>query len=125
LDDPDIRYDRNDEYDVIQTEEERAHQAMISSLQVEALWKIAKIDLDKTVQEACNVVLRGEYFFFPSHQSSWDYPCDLQIPMTEGWVSSSGKAVDVSIGKLRAAAAMILVGDVMVRSSKDGTSWVD
>jgi len=110
------------EDDIRITEEEKAHQAVISSLQVEALWKIAKIDLDKTIQEACQVILQGEYFFFPSHQAtSWAYP-DMPI---QGWVASNGQAIDVSIGKLRAAAAMILIGDVMVRSSKEKTSWVD
>ena len=105
------------------TEEEKAHQAVISSLQVEALWKIAKIDLDKTIREACQLILNGEYFFFPSHQGYRPHQNHLPV---EGWVgASSGQAIDASIGKLRAAAALILVGDVMVRSSKDRTSWVD
>jgi hypothetical protein len=108
--------------EIRETEEEKAHQAVINSLQVEALWKIAKIDLDKTIQEACQVILQGEYFFFPSYQStSWDYaPSNVQ-----GWVASNGQAIEVSIGKLRAAAAMILIGDIMVQSSKERTSWVD
>ena len=116
-------FDRFDRDDIIETEEQKAHQAVISSLQVEALWKIAKIDLDKTIQEACQIILEGEYFFFPSHQTSWDD--DINKLHIEGWVSSSGQVIDVSVGKLRAAAAMILVGELMVRSSKVRTSWVE
>eukprot|EP00986_Skeletonema_menzelii_P017391 scaffold19231_cov69-Skeletonema_menzelii.AAC.1 len=34
-----------------------------------------------------------------------------------------GEVVPMEVGRLRAAAAMVLVGDIMVRCSKEGTSW--
>lgn len=100
----------------------KAQMALLESLQVEALWKITKIDLDRTVQEACNLILTGEYFFFPSHystgRSDWNQNAD-------GWVGSTGEAVDANIGRLRAAAALVMLGDIMVRSSKEGTAWME
>ena len=90
---------------------------------MEALWKLSKIDLDRTVREACERILEGGYFFFPSHQSP-----DVLPGVTsngDGWVGSSGEVIETNIGKLRAAAALILVGDVMVQQSKEDTAWVD
>lgn len=108
--------------DIKENERLKAHTALLESLQVEALWKITKIDLDRTVQEACNLILSGDYFFFPSHQSpqssDWKKSGD-------GWVGSTGEVVDANIGKLRAAAAMVMIGDVMVRCSKEGTAWME
>ena len=104
-----------------ETERLKAQAAILESLQVEALWKITKIDLDRTIQEACNLILTGEYFFFPSHQSvtpEWSEHAD-------GWVGSTGEAVDASIGRLRAAAALVMIGDIMVRCSKEGTAWME
>lgn len=100
----------------------KAQNALLESLQVEALWKITKIDLDRTMQEACNLILTGEYFFFPAHYSTgiseWSQNAD-------GWVGSTGEAVDANIGRLRAAAALVMVGDIMVRCSKEGTAWME
>ena len=108
--------------DIREQERHKAQTALLESLQVEALWKISKIDLDRTVQEACNLILTGEYFFFPSHQSSksseWNRGGD-------GWVGSTGEVVDANIGKLRAAAALVMIGDIMVRCSKEGTAWME
>eukprot|EP00957_Ditylum_brightwellii_P123469 9413960-Ditylum_brightwellii.AAC.1 len=58
------------EEDVQEQERMKAQKAMINALQVEALWKITKIELDRTIQEACNMILEGRYFFFPSHHGS-------------------------------------------------------
>lgn len=108
--------------EIKENERQKAQAALLESLQVEALWKITKIDLDRTVQEACNLILTGEYFFFPSHQSvrssEWGQSAD-------GWVGSTGEIVDASIGRLRAAAALVMVGDIMVRCSKEGTAWME
>ena len=114
-------------------EQEKAHAAVLSALQVEALWKIAKIELDRTIQEACTRILDGDYFFFPSHQqplhhqSPYGYNdnCRQEYGDGQGWVGRSGEIIDTDVGRLRAAAAMVLVGDTMVDCSKDGTSWVD
>lgn len=95
-----------------ETERLKAQAAILESLQVEALWKITKIDLDRTIQEACNLILTGEYFFFPTQHA-------------DGWVGSTGEAVDTSIGRLRAAAALVMIGDIMVRCSKEGTAWME
>jgi hypothetical protein len=41
--------------DIKEQERQKAQTALLESLQVEALWKISKIDLDRTIQEACNL----------------------------------------------------------------------
>lgn len=105
-------------------------------MQVEALWKISKIELDRTIREACDVILRRKYFFFPDHYQRQMYtyksnpagnglnnnsPAD---PESDGWVvSSTGKVIETDVGRLRAAAALVLVGDTLVQCSKEGTSW--
>lgn len=113
--------------ELLEQEREKAQAAVLGALQVEALWKIAKIELDRTILEACGRILDGDYFFFPSYQqplyfdtSSGGY-CDDE----QGWVGEGGEIIDTEVGRLRAAAAMVLVGDTMVECSKDGTSWVD
>ena len=114
-------------------EQEKAQAAVLGALQVETLWKIAKIELDRTIQEACTRILDGDYFFFPSHQqplyhqSPYGYNDNYRQEYDDehGWVGRSGEIIDTEVGRLRAAAAMVLVGDTMVDCSKDGTSWVD
>uniref|UniRef100_A0A6U6GJF5 J domain-containing protein n=1 Tax=Odontella aurita TaxID=265563 RepID=A0A6U6GJF5_9STRA len=104
--------------DIKKQEKEKAEAALASVLQVEALWKITKIELDRTIQEACSRVLEGRYFFSsPGHRSQWF--------SGDGWVGSSGEVIYTDAGKLRAAAALILVGDIMIRCSKEDTSWVE
>ena len=138
--------DMNDIYGEVPTkqqwqeqERDKARQAMLQSLQIDALWKVSKIDLDQTIREACDMILRGEYFFFPSHQSASYHPplgssssssidwSDPTIPQQrieeDGWVTSLGRTMDTHQARMRAAAAMKLVGDIMVQCSKEGTSW--
>jgi len=43
----------------------------------------------------------------------------------DGWVGGSGQIVDMNEGRMRAAAALVLIGDTLVQCSKDGTSWVE
>jgi hypothetical protein len=108
--------------EIQQQERWKAQSAQLESLQVEALWKISKIDLDRTIQEACNLILSGDYFFFPFHQSP--IRADPNRAVSDGWVASStGETVSVDVGKLRAAAALVMMGDIMVQCSKEGTSW--
>jgi hypothetical protein len=38
-------------------------------------------------------------------------------------VGTTGEVVTTETGRLRAAAAMILVGDIFVHCSKEGTAW--
>jgi hypothetical protein len=114
--------DCDDEEDMKQAERLKAQQTLLQSLQVEALWKITKIDLDKTIRKACNLILQGEYFFFPAHQSlhpdEWDRG-------GHGWVTSSGKVIHAQQARLETAYAMGMIGDIMVQRSKEGTSWKD
>ena len=139
-----------DEYgqqeDLQLTEAQKAEKVMIELLQVEALWKVHKIGIDRSVRRACEMILSGRYFFFPSHQQQPASP-----PFTyggtndyayDGWVSTSHSvgenhharaqyqheqhvAIDVEEGRLRAAKALVLVGDAMVSCSKDGTAWME
>lgn len=106
--------------EINETERLKAQRAMLQSLQVEALWKISKIDLDNTIREACRMILDGEYFFFPSHQSS--RPTEWN-QADHGWVSHSGSTVDATEARIKAAAALTLIGNIMVQCSKEGTAW--
>jgi len=112
----------NDE--VREQEHDKAEKAVISAMQVEALWKISKIELDRTIQEACRMILNGEYFFFPTHVNVNDSHQMAHHRPDDGWVvGSTGQIIETNVGRLRAAAAMVLVGDILVRCSKEGTSW--
>jgi curved DNA-binding protein CbpA len=105
-------------------ERARARQTLLQLLQVEALWKVSKIDLDKTVRKACAMILSGEYFFFPSDQS-FDYqPTSFQHDVQQtGWVTSSGITMDVERARVEAAKALVWTGRILVNRSKEGTSW--
>jgi len=68
------------------------------------------------------MILSGEYFFYPSHQSSPEYYTN-QGGSSNGWVASSGRTIDSERAKVAAAEAMIMTGEIMVQQSKQGTSW--
>jgi hypothetical protein len=106
--------------EIKQNEKDKARAALLESLQVEALWKISKLDLDRTIREACELILQGDYFFFPSHQSV--SPSDWQR-QDHGWVGSTGRVIGTDEGRFRAAQALELLGKIMVQRSKEGTSW--
>ena len=118
-----------------QSERLKAQQTLLQSMQVEALWKITKIDLDKTVREACNLILSGDYFFFPSHQTTTttrEGKSSLLLNQQQrqddddGWISSStGKTIYAKEARIKAAEAMKIIGNVMVQRSKCETSWKD
>ena len=127
--------DNDDELNIDEIERCKAHNTLLESLQLEALWKITKIELDRTVCEACDLILQGEYFFFPSHQTShisYEEQGDMDGYYNNGynnnhgngWVGSTGVAIDSNVGRLRAAAALVMMGDILVQRSKDGTSWM-
>lgn len=107
------------ETDIKRQAQEKAEAALTSALQVEALWKITKIELDRTIQEACQRMLEGRYFFYSSQRRPhWSGE--------DGWVSSTtGEVIYTDVGRLRAAAALVLVGDIMIRCSKENTAWVE
>lgn len=120
--------------DIRDSEQLKAELAFLESLQVEALWKICKIDLDQIVQDACDLILEGDYFFFPSHSflSSERFVPDGSSSVrqsssrsSDGWVGSSGMAVNTHDAKLRVASLLVRMGNVMVQRSKDGTAWME
>ena len=117
-------------------EQLKARNTMLQALQVEALWQITKIEIDKTIRQACDMILEGDYFFFPSHQEGGimngdDYPHyyhspDNGIGQDDGWVGSSGsKVIYTDEARIEAAKALTLLGNVMVQRSKEGTAWKD
>lgn len=110
-----------------QEEALKSEKVMVQLLQVEALWKVHKIGLNRAVKDACDLILSGQYFFFPSHQSAQPWQEQQGV---DGWVSAGNRqrassVIDANEGKLRAAAALVLIGDIMVQSSKDGTAWME
>lgn len=112
----------NSQEEIQQAECRKAQTVLLEALQVEALWKISKIDLDRTTQEACRLILSGHYFFFPLHQQPSSHP-SFGNSQDHGWVGSTGQVVDAKVGRWRAARALVMIGNVMVQCSKKGTSW--
>jgi curved DNA-binding protein CbpA len=108
---------------VRERERQKTRQVLLESLQVEALWKVRKIELDRVVRDACKLVLQGHYFFYPSHQSM--HPTDWRRQGGDGWVGSTGTAIDAHVGQLRAAKALLLLGNVMVQRTKERTAWME
>lgn len=92
-------------------ERQKAQKVLLESTQVEALWKICKIDLYRTIRQACDLILSGREFFFCSR--------------ADGWVGSTGETVDTALGLYRAALVLRAMGDVMVERSKEGTAWME
>ena len=149
-DDDDDQQQDDLEQELQYVQNRKKHAALLSVIQMEALWKITKIDLDRTVREACRRILapaeeRGWSAFCPQEPSP---PPDAWRPRRrppprppprggdrrrergarrerplDGWVGTTGNVVHMEVGRLRAAAAMALVGDIMVQCSKEGTSW--
>eukprot|EP00536_Pseudo-nitzschia_multiseries_P002660 jgi/Psemu1/251898/estExt_Genewise1Plus.C_350158 len=104
-------------------EQLQAKQTLLQTMQIEALWKVCKIDLDRVVRKACASILSGEYFFYPLHQSS-HYGAPVEVEGgTSGWVASSGQTIDSEQAKIAAAEVMKMTGEIMVQQSKEGTSW--
>lgn len=98
--------------EIRKSERQKAQKALLESTQVEALWKICKIDLYRTVREACDLILSRRAFFYHLHTA-------------DGWVGSTGETVDTALGLYRAALVLRAMGDVMVERSKEGTAWME
>ena len=92
-------------------EHQKAQETLLESLQVEALWKICKIDLDRTVREACTELLKGRSFY----TATTDH----------GWVGANHGVIAAEAGRLRAAALLVRMGKIMVQRSKEGTAWME
>ena len=127
-------------------------EAMLESLQIDALWKIYKIELDSIVRKACRRLLislqdPNSNVFLPSHISDIVYQSD-PYPVTEhsppskkydGWIVSenSNDSIDeiaspiLSSRTIRqqqqqlVANVLIRMGSIMIERSKVGTSWMD
>ena len=104
-------------------EQAKVQNALLESLQLDALWKICKIDLDRTIRHACDLIFdpQEDFFFFPLLQSA--RPDSNSERGTAGWVGSSGRTITTEEGRMRAASALIMMGNVMVKRSKEGTAW--
>jgi len=55
---------------------------------VEALWKISKIKLDRTIQEACDIILSGNYFFLSVALLYWNICSTTNAATTWQWMGS-------------------------------------
>jgi hypothetical protein len=121
----------------------KAMNTLLESNQVEALWKVTKIEIDRTIRKACDMILQGQvYFSFPSHQLYHEGHDDTSrhddMPQHSfcsndngrggggtGWVGSTGVAIDARVARQRAAAILVMMGDIMVQRSKENTSWME
>lgn len=106
---------------------EETYNALLTAHQTEVLWKLTKIDLDSTIREACRRMLMSEprthsggpHAFFPSESSPYPQDWNHQyLQYQDGWVCQDGNVLDTEVGRLRAGAALVLVGDLMVRCGK-------
>ena len=129
----------------------KTYTALLSVHQMEALWKITKIELYHTIRKACRCILLEPSFTTSSpHHNGWHYDISSQVPPPppppyssrteyydkndmhsttqqqsrsqqkyDGWVNTMGKGIPLEVGRLRAAAALILIGDIMVQASKE------
>lgn len=112
-----------DEEEMRFVEQFKAKQTLLTTMQVDALWKVAKIDLDRTVRKACEHILSGRYFFFPSYHDAHTHGDGYHETPSNGWVSVHGRIIHTEEALLKAAQAMIFLGDVMVERSKVDTTW--
>eukprot|EP00584_Thalassiosira_punctigera_P018606 CAMPEP_0172558626 /NCGR_PEP_ID=MMETSP1067-20121228/80013_1 /TAXON_ID=265564 ORGANISM="Thalassiosira punctigera, Strain Tpunct2005C2" /NCGR_SAMPLE_ID=MMETSP1067 /ASSEMBLY_ACC=CAM_ASM_000444 /LENGTH=643 /DNA_ID=CAMNT_0013348025 /DNA_START=266 /DNA_END=2197 /DNA_ORIENTATION=+ len=121
---------------------QKMYSALLSAIQMEALWKITKIELDRAIHEACRRILEPTTIMLGNHHHRPRPPSGRhrkrhqqysnrhahrhfrQRPQPpDGWVGTTGNVVPMEVGRLRAAAAMVLVGDIMIQCSKEGTGW--
>lgn len=94
-------------------ERRKAQKAILESVQVEALWKICKIDLYRVVRQACDLIFSGQEFFY------------CHLVSADGWVGSAGRTIATEVGLRRAAVVLKAMGDIMVERSKEGTAWME
>jgi len=110
------------EFDLHHEQNKKIQEALQQAQQIEALWKLHKMELSSTIRRACRLILEPTSSTFcppPIPHSTYD---PSRQPY-DGWVGSTGRVVPIDVGRLRAAAALILLGDILVQSSKEGTSW--
>ena len=99
------------EYD---DDEEEWDLTILQALQVEALWTLTKIDIDRIIQKACENILNEECFFNSPSMSKF-----------HGWVGATGDIIEAHTGRILTATAIVLLGNIMVCCSKRKTSWIN
>lgn len=120
------------EWELQHTQQQKIYQALHSMHQMEALWKLTKIELDRVVRESCRSLLSPAWDAFgPSNYGGWHnehaqqdyqniYGAGYESNFRQdGWVNPLGETVSNRVGRLRAAAALVLVGDIFVQCSKE------
>lgn len=86
-------------------EEQKADEALLESLQIQALWQIRKIELHRTVREACELLLQES---------------------SKGCVHErTGVIVEESSRREQIATLLVLLGETMISQSKENTAWMD
>ena len=129
-----LEFDPDLDEEIRREQHQKAKDALVGVMKIEALWKVVKVCIDRTTREVCKKILTGDYFFFPLHQSSMPLPKRRtgqrqeqgkkgQRPQDDGWVGRTGKTVSYEDGLTKAASALVLIGDTMVRCSKQDTAW--
>jgi curved DNA-binding protein CbpA len=96
------------EFELHHEQNKKIHSALQQAQQIEALWKLHKMELSSTIRRACRLILNptSSAFCHPPLPNSTHDPYD-------GWVGTTGRVVPIDVGRLRAAAALVLVGDTL------------
>ena len=93
------------EFELHHEQNKKVHEALQQAQQIEALWKLHKMELSSTIRRVCRLILEPTSSTF----------CPPPIPHPthdpyDGWVGSTGRVVPMDVGRLRAAAALVLTG---------------
>lgn len=125
-------FDALHQFELQQQQHLQTQSTLLEALQIEALWKVTKIELDYVVRMACEAILATEACLFCTSDSEFGFNTSSSPPSFgsegrwDGWVGSrSGVAISATEGRRRAAEALVQLGNVMVEQSKDGTSWLE
>ncbi|KAL3757585.1 hypothetical protein ACHAWU_006764 [Discostella pseudostelligera] len=160
------RHDDKFDREMKHNQKQKLHEALLAAHQIEALWKLSKIELYQIVRQACRRIVEepnlidGDYdvrrrrYHWHANFPSWGG--HQQSPTVDDWrknnlppppppppssrhehhhihhlkindsrLNTRDRIPEYAgeVGRLRAAAAMILVGDIMVQSSTNETAW--
>lgn len=108
--------------------------AILQSLQVDALWKLYKIDLDHIIQNACELILYNTSSLFLNDDGYYhdeynnqhdDNDNTERRQKIDGWISrSNGKAITIDeTCRIKIASLLVMIGDIMIQRSKMNTGW--
>lgn len=96
------------EFDLHHEQNKKIHEALQQAQQIEALWKLHKMELSSTIRRACRLILEPTSSTFCPPPIP--YSTDPSRQPYDGWVGSTGRVVLMDVGRLRAAAALVLTG---------------